>query len=57
MPLIEILADMQIQGIGIEKSKLVEYSNILNEKMVELAKEIYEAIAVFLRGRNNEGIF
>jgi len=44
MPLIEVLADMQIQGIGIEKSKLVEYSNILNDKMVELSKEIFELV-------------
>jgi len=42
MPLIEVLADMQIQGIGIEKSKLIEYSNILNEKMIELSKEIFD---------------
>jgi DNA polymerase-1 len=42
MPLIEVLADMQIQGIGIEKAKLIEYSNILNEKMIELSKEIFD---------------
>jgi DNA polymerase-1 len=41
MPLIEILSEMQMQGIGIEKEKLIEYSNILNEKISELSKEIY----------------
>jgi len=42
MPLIEVLADMQVNGIGIEKSKLIDYSNILNDKMLELSKEIFD---------------
>lgn len=41
MPLIEILANMQFQGIGIEKEKLIEYGNILNDKMLTLAKDIF----------------
>lgn len=44
MPLIETLASMQFHGIGIEKEKLIEYSNILNDKMLALSGEIFSLV-------------
>lgn len=42
MPLIEVLADMQYQGISIDKSKLLEFGKELKNRLEELSKEIYE---------------
>lgn len=42
MPLVEILANMQYVGIGIEKNELSEYGKILNEKIENLSSEIKE---------------
>ena len=42
MPLVEVLADMQYQGMYIDKDELVTYGNELKEKMAVLTNEIYE---------------
>ena len=42
MPLIEVLADMQYQGINVEKKKLLEFGDELKTRLNELTKEIYE---------------
>ena len=42
MPLVEVLADMQYQGMYIDKDELVEYGNELKEKIAVLTNEIYE---------------
>ena len=42
MPLVEVLADMQYQGMYIDKAELVEYGKELKEKIEILTNEIYE---------------
>jgi len=42
MPLIEVLADMQYQGISVDRKKLVAFGDELKNKLEELTKEIYE---------------
>lgn len=42
MPLTEVLADMQYQGIYVDKQRLLEFGNELKNKIEELTKEIYE---------------
>lgn len=42
MPLSEVLADMQYQGIYVDKNELLDFGNELKEKLEELTKEIYE---------------
>ena len=42
MPLIEVLADMQITGMKVEKNLLLEYGEELQEKIALLEKEIFE---------------
>ena len=42
MPLVEVLADMQYQGIYVDKNELVEFGNELKEKITILTNEIYE---------------
>ncbi len=42
MPLTYVLYDMETQGIGVVKDKLVEYSGMLKESIDLLEKEIYE---------------
>lgn len=42
MPLIEVLADMQIVGMKVEKSLLLDYGKELQEKINTLEKEIFE---------------
>ena len=42
MPLVEVLADMQYQGMYIDKDELVTYGNELKEKIAVLTNEIYE---------------
>ena len=42
MPLIEVLADMQYQGINVDKKKLLEFGDELKTRLNELTKEIYE---------------
>lgn len=41
MPLVEVLADMQYEGIYIEKEELISFGNTLKEKIEELTNEIY----------------
>ena len=41
MPLVEVLADMQYQGIYIDKSELVAFGNELKDKITVLTNEIY----------------
>ena len=42
MPLVEVLADMQYQGMYIDKNELVIYGDELKEKIAVLTNEIYE---------------
>ena len=42
MPLVEVLANMQYQGIFIDKNELVEFGNELKGKIAILTNEIYE---------------
>jgi len=42
MPLVEVLASMQYDGIYIDKQELTEYGNNLQEKISEITKKIYE---------------
>lgn len=42
MPLIEVLADMQYQGISIDKNRLLEFGKELKNRLEELSTEIYE---------------
>ena len=42
MPLTEVLAEMQYQGVYVDKEKLIEFGNELKTKIEELTKEIYE---------------
>jgi len=42
MPLVEVLADMQYQGMYIDKDELITYGNELKEKITILINEIYE---------------
>lgn len=41
MPLIEVLADMQITGMKVERNLLLEYGKELQEKISSLEKEIF----------------
>ena len=42
MPLVEVLADMQYQGIYVDKKELLQFGEELKEKIAELTKEIYD---------------
>lgn len=42
MPVVEVLANMQYQGIYVDKNELVEFGNELKEKITILTNEIYE---------------
>lgn len=42
MPLAKVLADMQYQGIVVNKEKLLKFGKILEEEIDKLTKEIYE---------------
>jgi len=42
MPLVEVLASMQYDGIYIDKEELIDYGNKLQEKIEEITKKIYE---------------
>ena len=42
MPVMEVLADMQYQGIYVEKDELIEFGNELKKGLEKLTKEIYE---------------
>ncbi len=42
MPLLEVLADMQYQGIYVDKDKLFDFGNELKNRIEELTKEIYD---------------
>lgn len=42
MPLVEVLADMQYQGIAVDKNKLLQFGDELKIKLDDLTKEIYE---------------
>ena len=42
MPLVKVLADMQYQGIYLDKQELVEFGNELKQNISVLTKEIYE---------------
>ena len=42
MPLVEVLASMQYEGIYIDKEELVEFGRTLQEKLTSLTSEIYE---------------
>lgn len=42
MPLIRVLADMQIEGICLDKESLYEFCNTINKKIEVLTADIYE---------------
>lgn len=42
MPLTEVLAEMQINGIYVDKKELEKFGNKLKERIAELTKEIHE---------------
>ena len=42
LPLVQVLADMQITGIAVDKEKLAEFNETLSERVEELTGEIYE---------------
>lgn len=42
MPLVEVLADMQYQGMYVDKEELIKYGSELKEKITILTHEIYE---------------
>ena len=42
MPLVEVLADMQYQGMYVDKTELTKYGDELKEKIAILTNEIYE---------------
>jgi len=42
MPLVEVLASMQYDGIYIDKEELIQYGNELQEKISGITKKIYE---------------
>lgn len=46
MPLVEVLADMEYQGIYIDKDELIKYGDELKEKINLLTTEIYELAEV-----------
>ena len=41
MPLVEVLANMQYEGIYIEKEELIQFGNSLKENINKLTEEIY----------------
>lgn len=41
MPLVEVLADMQYQGIYADKEELIEFGNTLKKEIQKLTEEIY----------------
>ena len=42
MPLIEVLASMEKEGIKVNKDELIKQSNEVNDKIISLTKDIYE---------------
>lgn len=42
MPLTKVLADIQFQGIFVDKNKLLDFGKILENEISKLTKEIYE---------------
>ena len=42
MPLLEVLADMEYQGISVDKKKLLKFGDELKNRIEELTQEIYE---------------
>ena len=42
MPLVEVLADMEMAGVNIDTESLKETSNDLTQRMIEIEQEIYE---------------
>ena len=46
MPLVKVLAEMEYVGVYVDKEMLKQYSIILNQKVNELTKEIYETAGI-----------
>ena len=44
MPLISVLADMEMAGVALDKSFFAAFSVQLSERMAALEKQIYEAV-------------
>ena len=42
LPLIKVLSSMEIEGIKVDKEKLIEFGKLLSKKIEELEKRIYE---------------
>lgn len=41
LPLVQVLADMQITGIAVDREKLTEFNETLSERLEELTNQIY----------------
>jgi len=41
MPLVQVLASMQLEGILVDKTRLLEFGEMLNEQITQLTEEIY----------------
>ncbi len=41
MPLVEVLADMQYEGIYLDKNELIEFGKILQERITKITQDIY----------------
>ena len=42
LPLVNVLADMQVVGIAVDREKLFEFNKTLGERIAELTEKIYE---------------
>ena len=42
MPLVEVLVEMQYNGMGIDRQELLEFGNVLKEDLSKISKEIIE---------------
>ena len=42
MPLVKVLADMQYNGIYVDKQELIDYGNTIKQQIEDLTKQIYE---------------
>lgn len=42
MPIVKVLANMQYQGVYVDKNELIEYGDMLKHQIEELTKQIYE---------------
>lgn len=46
MPLVKVLAQMQYDGMYINKEELIEYGDILKKNLIRLTQEIYDTVGI-----------